>query len=103
MPLTVARVAADRSLAMKFFRQVRPALVLTAALAALPRPAGARTPFELDAAPPVPRGSIDQAVFAKLQQLGIEPAAPCSDAVFVRRVFIDAIGTLPTVAETRAF
>jgi hypothetical protein len=50
-----------------------------------------------------PRGHIDQAVFTQLRTLGIEPAAPCSDAVFVRRVFLDVIGTLPTAAETRQF
>jgi len=49
------------------------------------------------------RGEIDRLVFAKLKQLGIEPARLCSDAVFVRRVYFDVTGTLPTVAQTRRF
>jgi hypothetical protein len=35
--------------------------------------------------------------------LGISPAPLCSDAVFVRRVYLDVIGTLPTAEETRKF
>jgi hypothetical protein len=58
--------------------------------------------FELDAESR-PSGRIDELVFAGLEQLGIDPGAPCSDAVFVRRIFLDVIGTLPTAAETRAF
>jgi len=46
---------------------------------------------------------IDQFVFARLRQLGIQPANLCSDAVFVRRVYLDVIGTLPTAAEAQAF
>ncbi len=46
---------------------------------------------------------IDQIVDARLRELDIEPAPLCSDAVFVRRVFLDVIGTLPTVRETREF
>lgn len=46
---------------------------------------------------------IDTHVFAKLQALRIEPSAPASDAEFLRRVFLDTIGTLPTADEARAF
>lgn len=46
---------------------------------------------------------IDQIVGAQLARLGIEPALPCSDAVFVRRAFLDVIGTLPTAEETTQF
>jgi hypothetical protein len=35
--------------------------------------------------------------------LEIQPAAVCSDSVFVRRVYLDVIGTLPTTAEVRSF
>ncbi|MCU0961168.1 MAG: DUF1549 and DUF1553 domain-containing protein [Pirellulaceae bacterium] len=49
------------------------------------------------------RGKIDAAVFAKLRQEGIEPARLCSDAVFLRRVYLDVIGTLPTLEEARQF
>jgi hypothetical protein len=59
-------------------------------------------PFERASAPK-PTCKIDDLVFKKLETLGIEPAHVCSDAVFVRRVFLDVIGTLPTPAETRHF
>ena len=46
---------------------------------------------------------VDGIVFAHLTRLGIAPALPCSDAVFVRRAFLDVIGTLPTAAEAARF
>lgn len=46
---------------------------------------------------------IDALVNAKLKQLHIEPSGLCTDAEFLRRAYIDAIGTLPTVDEARAF
>jgi len=62
----------------------------------------APSPFESDAAP-TPDTQIDKLVFGKLKQLGIEPTHLCSDAVFVRRVYLDVIGTLPTAQEVRDF
>jgi hypothetical protein len=53
--------------------------------------------------PPTPKNRIDEITFAKWKELGIEPASPCTDAVFFRRVYLDVIGTLPTVEEARAF
>ncbi len=50
-----------------------------------------------------PRTEIDRLVLGRLGQLGIEPAHLCSDGVFVRRVYLDVIGTLPTAPEARAF
>ncbi|MHB8863620.1 MAG: DUF1553 domain-containing protein [Pirellulaceae bacterium] len=50
-----------------------------------------------------PRGKIDRTVFAKLRQEKIEPANLCSDAVFLRRAYLDVIGTLPTALEARQF
>ena len=50
-----------------------------------------------------PQGKIDELVFARLEQAGIQPASVCSDAVFVRRVYLDVIGTLPTAKEAREF
>ncbi len=68
----------------------------------LPAAASPTAPFERSAAPRS-AGRIDDLVFAQLKQLNIEPAHPCTDTVFVRRVFLDVIGTLPTAEETRAF
>jgi hypothetical protein len=48
-------------------------------------------------------GKIDELAFGRLNQLGIRPARPCSDQVFVRRVYLDVIGTLPTPEEVRKF
>jgi len=46
---------------------------------------------------------IDEAVLKRLKALGLQPANVCSDAVFVRRVYLDVIGTLPTGIEARDF
>ncbi len=47
--------------------------------------------------------TIDGCISKKLAQVGV-PAAPlCSDSVFVRRVYLDAIGTLPTAGEAADF
>jgi hypothetical protein len=72
------------------------------ALAATMAAWAARSPFEGPGSP-APHSRIDKLVFGRLEQLGIEPANPCSDAAFVRRVFLDVIGTLPTAEEARAF
>ena len=50
-----------------------------------------------------PQNKIDELVFARWKELGIQPAGLCSDAVFVRRVYLDVIGTLPTAKEAALF
>src|SRR5574340_549272 len=51
----------------------------------------------------VANNKIDELVFAKLQKLGFPPSDVCSDEVFLRRVYLDVIGTLPKPDEARAF
>jgi hypothetical protein len=46
---------------------------------------------------------IDKLVFAKLRTLNVAPSNLCDDAEYLRRVFLDVIGVLPTPAEARAF
>ncbi|WP_425615310.1 DUF1549 domain-containing protein [Anatilimnocola sp. NA78] len=46
---------------------------------------------------------IDDLVLAKLQSLRIPPSPRCDDATFLRRAYLDTIGTLPTLPETQAF
>lgn len=46
---------------------------------------------------------IDDLVNAKLNQLHIEPSGLCTDQEFLRRAYIDAIGTLPTADEASNF
>ena len=51
----------------------------------------------------VARSPLDRIVFQAQREAGIETAAPCSDEVFVRRVYLDVIGLPPTAAEAREF
>ena len=52
---------------------------------------------------PTPANYVDDAVFAKLKLLQYQPSETCSDAEFLRRVFVDVTGLLPKVEETMAF
>lgn len=46
---------------------------------------------------------IDELVYAKLKTLGIPPSGLSSDEAFVRRVYLDVTGLLPTAEQARAF
>src|SRR5690606_38565107 len=50
-----------------------------------------------------PVNYVDEHVYAKLGQLRIPPAESADDATFVPRVYLDSLGGLPTIDETRAF
>jgi hypothetical protein len=77
-------------------------LLAGAAAAAAPAASGPVAPFERSG-PVEPAGRIDELVFGRLRELGIPPAYPCSDEVFLRRAFLDVIGVLPTIEEARQF
>lgn len=52
---------------------------------------------------PAEANFIDKHVWDKLTRLGIPPSGPIDDATFLRRAFLDVIGTLPTADEAQAF
>ena len=52
---------------------------------------------------PPDAGRIDELVWEKLAELQILPSETCTDDEFLRRVYLDVTGQLPTVAETEAF
>jgi len=54
--------------------------------------------------PTVPTNNfIDEKLVAKWKELGLVPSPLCTDEEFLRRLYLDAIGTLPTPDEIRAF
>jgi len=77
-------------------------LVAGGAMAETAAPVAAASPFE---GPEVlaPESGIDKLVFGRLKELDIRPAHLCSDAAFVRRVYLDVLGTLPTAQEAKDF
>jgi hypothetical protein len=50
-----------------------------------------------------PRNFIDELVAAELKRLNLPPSPLASDASFIRRAHLDAIGMLPAADEVRAF
>ena len=56
----------------------------------------------IDAFPEI-RSFVDEAVFAKLQQLGLPPSKVCDDETFLRRVTVDICGRIPTYDEVLGF
>lgn len=74
--------------------------VLCTALGTVP----AQDPSEILEHPsrPEPAGQIDRLVFSRLEKINIQPVL-CSDEVFVRRVYLDVIGKLPSAKETVEF
>ena len=50
-----------------------------------------------------PKNFIDRHIDRRLGQLNLLPSGQCDDATYLRRVYLDIIGTLPTPAEARKF
>jgi len=71
---------------------------VAAVLVHVPRP-GAPNPY-----PAVPvNNKVDELVLAKWKAMGLLPSELCDDATFLRRIYLDVLGTLPTPEEARAF
>ncbi len=49
------------------------------------------------------QNAIDDLVLTDLREQGLQPAKLCSDETFVRRVYLDVLGTLPTAVQAREF
>src|SRR5438045_1598266 len=82
-------------------------LVWVSGLAALllgPLVAGAQTPTPPpDADAQALAEKIDQHIAKRWNDTNVKPAAPADNAEFLRRVYLDLAGRIPSVAETRAF
>lgn len=50
-----------------------------------------------------PRNFVDEHTLTKLRELNIPPSERANDHEFIRRVFVDTLGILPTTEEARAF
>jgi hypothetical protein len=78
-------------------------MVRTLGKAVAARVAVIETPTAADY-PQVPRNNlIDELIFAKLKRVNIIPSALSSDSEFLRRVYLDNLGLLPTIEESARF
>ncbi len=60
-------------------------------------------PLPVDFPQVKPNNHVDDLVYAKLKSLGIPPSELATDQDFLRRVYLDAIGVLPTAKEAREY
>jgi hypothetical protein len=61
-------------------------------------------PGRIEKWPDLPESSfIDGLVYKKLRKLNVLLSEPCDEADYLRRVYLDVIGTLPTADEARRF
>src|ERR1017187_10017886 len=81
---------------------MKPLFIFLIATAALAGDKPFLAPFEIGGEPEA-HGRIDQLVFDDWKRMGIQPANPASDEVFLRRAYLDAIGTLPAPEEAAKF
>lgn len=88
--LQATEVSGDAAILVRYLGQVTVCRVI------VPRPG---PPF----ARPPHNNFIDELAWNKLVQLGIEPSPLAEDHVFLRRAYLDVIGTLPSATEARAF
>lgn len=52
---------------------------------------------------PQPKNTVDALVYKRLEQLRILPAIPSDDATFMRRIYLDLTGSLPSPAQAEKF
>ena len=71
--------------------------------ALVPRPGPASDAAEPPRPRPMPATPSMPWCWRKLKKLNIVPSGPCTDAEYLRRVYLDVIGTLPTPEEARRF
>ena len=88
------RATGEAAIAVQYMGHVASVRVL------VPRPDSAK-PSEATAWPT--NNNIDELVWTKLRKMRIEPSELADDATFLRRLFLDAIGTLPKPDEVRTF
>jgi hypothetical protein len=70
---------------------------VTVFMGVVPRP-GDAPQFQFEARTPV-----DPAAAKKWKELGIAPSELCTDEQFIRRVYLDVTGTIPSPADVRTF
>ncbi len=96
------------SLAPRMARRARPFWSLPAVLATVAAVAPAQEPARTVDSQPLAKAladaaQIDRLVEADLAAHGQRPHAPIDDAAFLRRVYLDAIGRIPTAEEAQSF
>jgi hypothetical protein len=90
----IGKVSGQAVIVARFMGLVAPSQITVPADRLLPESQYAGLPV---------RNFIDELAYAQFKKLGLFPSANCTDAEFIRRASLDAIGVLPTPEEAAAF